>query len=1431
MPATTMDIIENNESNSKNISNKNNNSDIRNRPDQIIDASKCGRDFECYIAMLFILRGVVHNYQFLVGVEIPEAMKFDDLVFIYKENDRDYFRCLQAKHTTSPKKNIDLNSLVTVADSNFSLVKYYFSYKDLIHEDFFKGKINKDLLVYTNIKLNLNGIIGQKSVNEKTWSLLESIDKKSSEKKRKNTLNDLVTLIEEEDNILDVKTDKNRYRFNEIIIPTIRPNINKYNLNRVARRLLDWLMGKKTFCQIEHVVRPYWEFLTKHILDIEKKGFFDSFLINSNTTKVTCRLEDFRQIFMKELDSKNKTLLNATNLNNNTIVTSITLNDLNVLLQKEIPEIEKYIQDWNTITDVDFDDVINEVEIGEFLNRCVFASNQPNYEDLKNIIHSDIIEIQRERLKDDIDFYTESDIIRYGEDILHNLYTNIEEWKAFKGYGKFEERFKTKVKCKELLENRWNEIQFGVKETVESFTGRDDELEDLHKKIRRGRTVQSQTTVICGLPGMGKTELVRGYIQKHSQRFENIVLWIDGKSQDSMEDSFRRLAKDELKIATTDDIGKLIPIKDLVNEIYKKFIGKKCLFIFDDVKSQEALENFIPHSTTEGNHPFIIITSCSSQWNLEQKQELDVLSNQGAVKLITNQLRLADHSMYKDVEALADILGCFPLAVQQATAYISFKANTSIKFSIADYIEAFKKNAQELLSYTLPKEMNSYEKTTYDNFKNIIEALMNRDVFGNNSIKVIGVMSHLAPDNIRVKWFSKYTTEELGHIVELLKEYSIVKIKSSYMSIHKLVQLVTKITLRQFKWDLDIIHDTYEFLHCNYPYKSNSMDDYEKKRELMPHIEAFISNLDEKCDWSSEEIDTIKIRDMYLENALMWLNDILRVIDPKKRKKVLERLIQLVQTKYGESSIEVGYLLRDINEVHYHLGNYEKQKAVLERAMSIFEMHRGAESIETLSVLFFVGIMHKNIGEHDRATEIFQKILSKYLEFYGEKHIATGRVFQQMAILQRYFGNFLESRNLMSQALVAYKNEFGPKHLETAVIEANLGIIEKNLGDYARTRELFKFALSSFQLYLNPENIRISAMLNNVALLESDLGNYCLAKKLLEQALKTTQQQFGMDHSKTSTVFDSLSTVERKLGNYSRAKSLSEKAIKNRLTNFPPNHIRVAPIHHSLGTVEKELGNLSQAKQILEMALSIYELKYSRTNIKTVAVLNDLANVEAELGNYQKAKELLDIGVSVRVKNYGLKHFHTATVFNSLGAVEINLGNYSQARELLDKALSIRTLQFGPDHILTAEVLLNLGILNKKQFLYNDSKQQLEQALAIYEKHYGSSHLRTSSPLHHLGDLQVTLGDLNKAKKLLVRALKPFKNDTESENINTARILFSLCAIQMKLENYHEAMKLITKSLNLYECHVSVAPSEVAQVAYTLGEIQSKFQSIQSLGL
>jgi hypothetical protein len=304
--------------------------------------------------------------------------------------------------------------------------------------------------------------------------------------------------------------------------------------------------------------------------------------------------------------------------------------------------------------------------------------------------------------------------------------------------------------------SRTNFIWFDVRKPVTSFTGRVRELKKLHEEVQRSveqnenrLTVISQITSISGLGGIGKSELARMYAHQHSQDYDENVIWINAETSGTLTESFQRLAKDELNIPTKSIDGQEKDISSIVREVYYYFSKKKSLFIFDNAvklrteNKDEGIDPFLPnHQSICQNEPYIIITSRNKEWGDQIKVlSIGTLREEEAVEFIKRELNISDETQENQASQLAKKLQYFPLALQQAVAYIKQQNKvmqvSGNKFGINDYLNEFDLNTAKLLNFRFPDNNNNcYIKTTFITWEVTIEKII-KDENGQKALEVL----------------------------------------------------------------------------------------------------------------------------------------------------------------------------------------------------------------------------------------------------------------------------------------------------------------------------------------------------------------------------------------------------------------------------------------------------------------------------------------------------------------------------------------------------------------------------------------------------------------------------------------------------------------------------------------------------------------------
>ncbi|MFT4314720.1 MAG: FxSxx-COOH system tetratricopeptide repeat protein [Wolbachia pipientis] len=830
---------------------------------------------------------------------------------------------------------------------------------------------------------------------------------------------------------------------------------------------------------------------------------------------------------------------------------------------------------------------------------------------------------------------------------------------------------------KEIREPVW----FNVKKPVSLFTGRKEELTDLHNKIQRSRekiTIISQITSISGLGGIGKTELARGYIQEYSKDYYNDVIWINAESEVSLVESFNRLAKDKLKIDTKDVNGKEKDIKSIVEEVYKFFSNSKSLFIFDDAEKSNYLNKFLPlHDLLpDGNRPYILITSRNQEWERGiEVINLNELKSEEAIEFVKRGLSIEDEFQDKEIKALVEKLQYFPLAIQQAIAYIADQRITG-EFDIDDYLNEYEKKTKDLLNYEAFKGIdNDYAKTTFTAWKITTDKIAGDKGYGELALRVLNVISYLAPERISREVFLGLTgsnEEELRSAVRLLVKYSMVngEQKQSVLSVHKLVQDVTRMVLEEQGKSEEVMDETFKLLKASFPYGSDKLEDYLKRRKLLPHLEVFLSHIDNWLEKSPK--DQQRIEENYLENLLIWMSDgYFNLDNPKRQKELLERALPLLEKHYGEEHLKVAMALVSLSNSYAALGDYQREKELLERTLKIEKEHYGEEHFEVAKILVNLSVTYRVLGDYQRARELLERALPILEKNYERDHYEVAKILVNLSITYATSGDYERARELLERALSIFGDNYGTDQLEVAKVSVNLSINYVTLGNYERAKELLEKALPILENHYGRDHFEVARILVILSISYGALDDHEGAKELLERALPILENHYGEKHLEVAKTLVNLSITYSALDDHEGAKELLERALPVLENYYGEKHLAVEAILEKLVMACLLSGNYERAKELLERILPILEHYHGRDHAKVAQMSVDLSIAYGALGNHQKQKELLEKALPILEKHYGENHPEVAIALENLAIADRALGNAQRAKELLEKASAI----------------------------------------------------------------------------------------------------------------------------------------------------------------
>ncbi|CZT42829.1 uncharacterized protein RSE6_02780 [Rhynchosporium secalis] len=210
------------------------------------------------------------------------------------------------------------------------------------------------------------------------------------------------------------------------------------------------------------------------------------------------------------------------------------------------------------------------------------------------------------------------------------------------------------------------------KRPVDCFISRNHILQKM--KETEPCDVRTGVFVLRGLGGQGKTQIALEYCRQASERGILAIFWIDATSKGSVKKSFQTMAA-KLKNTDTASAEDASPFMLEAFRVWPK-VWVMVFDNYDDVKNFDSIRDYFPASK---NGTIVVTSRNSASKDLTNHQPshffvLGSLSDEESVTLLQkrSQLEMAKIDTIA-AKAIVNRLACHPLAIMQASSYISRK--------------------------------------------------------------------------------------------------------------------------------------------------------------------------------------------------------------------------------------------------------------------------------------------------------------------------------------------------------------------------------------------------------------------------------------------------------------------------------------------------------------------------------------------------------------------------------------------------------------------------------------------------------------------------------------------------------------------------------------------------------------------------------------
>ncbi len=423
-----------------------------------------------------------------------------------------------------------------------------------------------------------------------------------------------------------------------------------------------------------------------------------------------------------------------------------------------------------------------------------------------------------------------------------------------------------------------------------------------------GQATLSSTIAATGMGGVGKSSLALQYAHEALEnRGYHLIWWLLSETNTSLLEGYKELAG-KIGIPVQGDSGQGekqaegLKIREIVRSIEAKNFPEqpKWLLIYDNVPNPDFLKRKVPQK----DNIDLLVTSRSSQgWGVDPIN-LDVFSLEEATKYLSGIIGIKDDEGHQPgkgkLTQLAEVLGCFPLALSHAAHYLRFVEGKNVPAgSIERYIEKIR--SSEEIDYAFNPQKMDYESLIERTFR------ISSEEVSELAKELMGYCAYLMPDSIEKELFvcglqNIRTDQEIEGALNQLQSLSLIKRTKNRekISIHRFLQHVIK--LEDEKKDFEELYHLTQIFNSILMSESNGMIKHDISRYIIPSIQEDIQG--RLLHFSEKKKEKILIlKRQHNDLMLKYFFPKWRMGKEKVNASIIQQLVPDYMLEYGRSAI------------------------------------------------------------------------------------------------------------------------------------------------------------------------------------------------------------------------------------------------------------------------------------------------------------------------------------------------------------------------------------------------------------------------------------------------------------------------------------------------------------------------------------------------
>ncbi|KAI0546757.1 hypothetical protein F4679DRAFT_556899 [Xylaria curta] len=1046
---------------------------------------------------------------------------------------------------------------------------------------------------------------------------------------------------------------------------------------------------------------------------------------------------------------------------------------------------------------------------------------------------------------------------RFSTEFAKAFQAAIRAEKTFKRNGEF-------IRVPDYLDTNSGEYNIPFQLDIfrnDKFTGRVDILERIHQSLGHYKKHGSPNVVVLqGMGGIGKTELAVEYAHLHQDSYSSIF-WIDCATENSVRRSFLRVAnrvfrhyvQSALEPATPDTVATRLGVKGPFDEkgsnsnsdertseaveAMKKWFGeeqnKEWLLVFDNLDDLEAVHitDYIPR-TTGGS---ILITSrrrgFSSYGTPIEVPEMKVEEGLQFLASISGLRR--DHTPNERQLAfkLLELLEYFPLAIEQAGAYLSLRISDepeSYSLALKDYLVSYQRNAKMVLQYKRSSAAwSSRNDTIMTTWEVSFDAIKKES---RAAYELLLLCGFLAGSDIFEEIFSlghKLPTNDttFSEIASKLSSYSLVRFRCAHdaFSIHPLVQVWAR---ERLSWDMqqrlaeDAVQLLYRAIHFKLEHEPCYYEYFETR--IIPHLDRAIEIMHKFLGsstarssflppWNSVRQTTMSTWYDLIEGWYLWGYGIVSDIHMFCRGYLVS----------GYGPIRKWKLAYELGTVYRNQGLYQNAEKMYRWAFDEAQKNLHVEHPKTLEIAGDLADIMYSQGRYDDASDWYNWLLASRRKVLGNEHhstlgatkglarisVARGDIdtalrlyLEAFAGRRKRLGNYdiltlnvledivalfdkqerldSEASYWRQQLISGLQRKLGENHHKTLSAQFKTADLLTEHGRYDEALSLYERVLDGRQKTLGTKDEKTIITLENIVRVLESQGKHCEASNRRQLLLSELQRMFGKSHERTRIVWYNTATLFFNLGKYDEALSWYGRTLAEQQETLGERHKSTL---YTMGRIARVLGNqgkYDEALCLFQRTLAAQQEVLGEKHKDTLETMHDIATILEDQGKYDEALDWYQQTRAGQRETLGDKHEDTLHTMYHIATVLQNHGYYDEALCLYQQILAAQQETLGKKHRDTLYAVYRIaGVLND-QDKYDESLNWYQQTLTGQQETLGEKHRHTLHTMYEMAFVFKNQGRYREALSLQQRALAWQQEALGEEDEDTQRTARQIAHIQ-----------------------------------------------------